>query len=177
MDHRGIVPGRQGAGRAGRAPGPDLDLLAPLDRPVHARDGVPGRGHRRRERPRTNLVRPHPVHPQRDPPPVRRPDRWPQSQNPRPDPPLVKVAPTPPGNRPRMSLSTQVTAPLNPIYLCRIRSGRPPTTDGTVDADPSWPIRHQRCATSITSREPVPGPSTVNTRNGNRARTPRPMVI
>src|SRR6478752_2720369 len=121
MDHRGIVPGRQGSGRPRRAPGPDLDLLAPLDRPVHARDGVPGRGHRRRERPRTNLVRPDPVHPQRDPPPVRRPDRRPESQNPRPDPPLVKVAPTPPGNRPRMSLSTQVTAPLNPIYLCRTR--------------------------------------------------------
>src|SRR6476646_6105258 len=132
MDHRGIVPGREGAGRAGRAPGPDLDLLAPLDRPVHARDGVPGRGHRRRERPRTNLVRPDPVHRQRDPPPVRRPDRRPESQNPRPDPPLVKMAPTPPGNRPRMSLSTQVTAPLNPIYLCRTRASVLTLSSGTI---------------------------------------------
>src|SRR6478609_4818690 len=148
MDHRVIVPGREGAGRAGRAPGPDLDLLAPLDRPVHARDGVPGRGHRRRERPRTNLVRPHPVHPQRDPPPVRRPDRRPESQNPRPDPPLVKVAPTPPGNRPRMSLSTQVTAPLNPIYLCR--TSRPSAAKRSAkDTSSPATIRRTWTATSV----------------------------
>ena len=36
---------------------------------------------------------------------------------------------------------------------------------------------HQKCATSMTSRDPEPGPSRVNTRNGSRARTPRPRVV
>ena len=37
MDHRGELPGRQGPHRPGRAPGPQLDLLAPLGHPRHAR--------------------------------------------------------------------------------------------------------------------------------------------
>ena len=36
---------------------------------------------------------------------------------------------------------------------------------------------HQRCATSITSRDPVPGPASTKTRNGSRARTPSPTVV
>lgn len=39
------------------------------------------------------------------------------------------------------------------------------------------PRRHQRCATSITSRDPLPGPASVNTRNGSRARTPSPIRV
>ena len=60
-----------------------------------------------------------PIHPQRDPPAVRRTHHRPSQQNPRPHPALVQLAPTTPSNRPRMPLSPQVTAPLNPIYPCR----------------------------------------------------------
>ena len=49
------------------------------------------------------------------------------------------------------------------------------------DGPPAWPADRrqpsrycQRCATSMTSRDPSPGPGRVNTRNGNRARTPSP---
>ena len=35
---------------------------------------------------------------------------------------------------------------------------------------------HQRWATSTTMRDPVPGPASVKTRNGSRARTPSPIV-
>ncbi len=35
---------------------------------------------------------------------------------------------------------------------------------------------YQRCATSITNLDPAPGPCSTNTRNGNLARTPSPMV-
>ncbi|MGW3242778.1 IS701 family transposase [Streptomyces sp. NPDC001070] len=43
LDGRGDVPGRQGLGRAGRAPGPPLDLLAPLGHPRDARPRLPRR--------------------------------------------------------------------------------------------------------------------------------------
>ena len=36
---------------------------------------------------------------------------------------------------------------------------------------------YQRWATSITNRDPWPGPDSVNTRSGRRARTPRPIVV
>lgn len=39
------------------------------------------------------------------------------------------------------------------------------------------PGGYHLCATSITTREPSPGPSNVNTRKGNRARTPKPIVV
>jgi len=45
------------------------------------------------------------------------------------------------------------------------------------------PIRHcavrlyQRCAISITSLDPAPGPDRTNTRNGSRARTPRTIAV
>ena len=58
-----------------------------------------------------------------------------------------------------------------------------------ADALPAWPMRepavlaarsvwiYQRWATSITTRDPLPGPGRANTRNGNRARTPTPIVV
>ncbi len=52
-------------------------------------------------------------------------------------------------------------------------TGRP----GDTQTARSERTRHHRCATSITSRDPLPGPSRMNTRNGSRARTPRPMVV
>ena len=70
---RGILPNRQGPGRAGPAPGGGLDLLAPVDHPGHARPRLPGRGHRPGTR-----AQPHPagadlVDCQRVPLPLRRP--------------------------------------------------------------------------------------------------------
>ena len=57
LAHRGILPSRQRPGRTRPAPGPALDVLAPLDHPGHARPRLPGRGHRHRTR--------HPPHPDR----------------------------------------------------------------------------------------------------------------
>ena len=48
--HRGGLPGRQGSGRAGRAPGPSLDLLAALDPAGDDRPRTAGRHRRRRAR-------------------------------------------------------------------------------------------------------------------------------
>ena len=50
LAHRGILPSRQRPRRPRPAPGPALDLLAPLDHPGHARPCLPGRGHRHRTR-------------------------------------------------------------------------------------------------------------------------------
>jgi hypothetical protein len=41
LAHRRILPGRQGCHRPGSAPGPPLDLLAPMDHPGHARPCLP----------------------------------------------------------------------------------------------------------------------------------------
>jgi hypothetical protein len=64
-----FLPDRQGVGRPGRAPGPRLDVLAPLDRAGHARPRLPVCHRRRRTRhPRTGRV--DPVDLQRDPAPA-----------------------------------------------------------------------------------------------------------
>jgi hypothetical protein len=38
-------------------------------------------------------------------------------------------------------------------------------------------VDHHRCATSMTTRDPTPGPARLNTRNGSRARTPSPKSV
>lgn len=48
--------------------------------------------------------------------------------------------------------------------------------EGRHSADPPREKDYQRWATSMTMRDPFPGPSRVKTRNGSRARTPSPMV-
>ena len=51
-----------------------------------------------------------------------------------------------------------------------LRHWREPTShESKIDS-------YQRCATSITNLDPAPGPCSTNTRNGNLARTPSPMV-
>ena len=62
----------KGPGRAGRAPGPYLDLLAPVGDFGHACPGLPHRGRRGRARP-APTARADPAHPQRDRPPCRGP--------------------------------------------------------------------------------------------------------
>ena len=59
LDHGGEFPGRQGTDRAGRAPGPPLGLLVPVDHPGHARPGLPHhrRRHRARRSSRRQLIR------------------------------------------------------------------------------------------------------------------------
>jgi SRSO17 transposase len=85
----------KGLARAGRAPGPHLDRLAPLGHPGHARAGVPH--HRRRGRARTAAPRSRadPAHPQRDRLPVRQPDHRARARRPAPAV-LVRLAPPPP---------------------------------------------------------------------------------
>jgi SRSO17 transposase len=95
--------GRQGAGRPGRAPGPPLELLAPLGHPGHARRRVPDHHRRRRARQRPAARRPDPAHPQRDQPPVRHPDHL-AATRPLAPAPLVRLAKTPPAPRPNMPL-------------------------------------------------------------------------
>ena len=51
VDHRGELPGRQDPHRPGRAPGPPLDLLAPVGHPGHARRRLPHHHRRRRTSP------------------------------------------------------------------------------------------------------------------------------
>lgn len=51
-------------------------------------------------------------------------------------------------------------------------AGSPPSSPGgRSSGGTSW------CATSTTSREPVPGPAKMKTRKGRRARTPSPIVV
>ena len=56
------------------------------------------------------------------------------------------------------------------------RSGPTSTRSRRRKPGAGTPRPHQKCATSTTSRDPVSGPARVKTRNGSRARTPRPMV-
>jgi SRSO17 transposase len=56
----------KGPDRPGRAPGPPLDLLAPVGHPGHARRRVPGHRRRPRTRPQPRSGRADPADPQRD---------------------------------------------------------------------------------------------------------------
>ena len=53
---------------------------------------------------------------------------------------------------------------------------RQPRTGGRRGTARAEQAGYHRCATSITSLELPPGPSRAKTRNGRRARTPRPIV-
>ena len=59
----GGLPDRQRTHRPGPAPGPYLDLLAPLGHPRPARPRLPHRHRRSRTRPSTRTSRPDPAHP------------------------------------------------------------------------------------------------------------------
>lgn len=48
LEHRRMLPGRQGPGRTRRLPGQELDLMAPARHAGHARPGLPGRHSGRR---------------------------------------------------------------------------------------------------------------------------------
>src|SRR4051794_36641137 len=68
LDGRGVFPSRQRTGRARRAPGPTLDLLAALD-PARDARAPPARRHRRpRAPPPPRACRAHRLDLQRDPP-------------------------------------------------------------------------------------------------------------
>ena len=97
MDHRGELPGRQDPHRTGPAPGPELDLLAPLDHPGHARPCVPDH-YRRRARPPASTSRADPTDPQRNSPAPHRPGD-PASPRHRPPAPMVPLAAAPPAPR------------------------------------------------------------------------------
>ena len=99
----GILPGRQGPGRARRAPGPALDVLAPLDAARDARARAAGRARRHRAHRPARARRHDRVDLQRDSPPTHPADRQPR---PRPGLPsaLVTVATQTPTPRPHQPL-------------------------------------------------------------------------
>src|SRR5215471_15697130 len=103
MEGRGRVRRRQGTGRAGRAPGPQLDLLAPVDHPGPALLRVPGRpGSRPARRLLPARRPPDPADLPRDPPAVHRP--VPAADRTRRAAALVAMATPTPGHRPRLPL-------------------------------------------------------------------------
>lgn len=90
------LPSRQGPVRAGRTPGPHLELLATLDHPGHARPRLPRHHHRPRTINTTGASRPDPVDLKRDPAPAQRH----RHTNPRPAaPPVLAHLATPPSAR------------------------------------------------------------------------------
>src|SRR6516164_1551267 len=103
LDHRGELPGRQRPDRPGRAPGPPLDLLAPVGHPRHARRRSPHHRRRPRARTRPRTSRPDPADPQRDRPPALQPDHPARARHHAPDA-LVTLAPPPPAPRPDLPL-------------------------------------------------------------------------
>ena len=103
MDGRGGLPDRQRTDRAGPAPGPPLDLLAPLGHPHPARPRLPHRHRRGRTRPSTG------TQPARFRSPATRsatssPPPAPTAPDPGPPAALVDLATTPPTPRPRQPL-------------------------------------------------------------------------
>src|SRR5437763_7233591 len=102
VEGRGRFCWRQGTGRPERAPGPVLDLLAPVDHPGPARPrllirpGQPGR----RQPPGRRAA--DPADPPRDPPPAHRP--VPATSRTSGTAALVPMATPAPGHRPELSL-------------------------------------------------------------------------
>jgi DDE superfamily endonuclease len=103
VDHRRELPGRQGPGRPGRAPGPHLDRLATVGHPRHARLSLPHHRRDDRARPATRATGDDPAHPQRDRPAHSDGDLHAPAGNPAPDA-MVSLAPAPPAPRPDMPL-------------------------------------------------------------------------
>ena len=108
LAHRGILPSRQRPHRAGPAPSPPLDLLAPLDHPGHARPCLPGRGHRNRTRRPPRTGRSDHVDRQRISTPLRRPTTGHPAHRQQPAG-LVTMATTTPTPSPSIPLPTTQT--------------------------------------------------------------------
>jgi SRSO17 transposase len=108
------------------APGPPLDLLAPLDHPSHARPRLPGRGHRHRTRPRASTGRNDRTDRQRIPAAVRRTAARRPAHHQHPAG-LVNLASTTPSPRPRMPLPTP-RDPMITNYGCRTSASACPSS-------------------------------------------------
>ncbi|MDQ0633181.1 hypothetical protein QFZ40_001090 [Arthrobacter pascens] len=90
------------------------------------------------------------------------------------------TSPSPRGSRDALSVLLYV-AVIASIFFAYIqllveahRKGAAPRIRGVRHL---FGFHHQKWATSTISREPDPGPSKVKTRKGNRARTPKPMLV
>lgn len=120
----GDLSGREGPGRARRAPGPPLPLLKPLGHPRHARPRLPRRRPRRRTHQPARSGRPHPPYLQRDPAPVPL-RRGPAPPQPHPPTRPVRLATPPPGTITDQPLPTTSHSPdmKITIYSWSIRRG------------------------------------------------------
>jgi hypothetical protein len=101
-------------------------------------------------------------------------------RNRRPSPPCARPSPRQHSPRLRASSATCSVAPREAGSSVRPGSDPPrvrPCVDPRLVEGQARAACHQRCATSITMRLPLPGPVSVRTRKGSRARTPRPIVV
>ena len=150
LAHRGILPSRQRPHRARSAPGPALDLLAPLDHPGHARPCLPGRGHRHRTRRPTHPDWTDHVDRQRVSTPLRRPTpRHPPHRHQPAG--LVTLATTTPTPSPSIPLPTTPT-PMITIYGCSTNGASPQPDESCLRLPVSWGLR------SVGDRDRRTGP-------------------
>ena len=154
---RGEHPSRQGTGRPRRTSAAPLDLLAPLDRPGHARARRPRHHRSRRTRPRHHHTRADPIDLQQDPPPVHQPAKPRQTWHPSPAA-LVTMATTTPSPRPHQPPPppSSHTATIT-IYGCSIKFRSTVACRST---------KERACSTTSdrTPRAPTSRPSAGDTR-------------
>lgn len=131
VDHGGEFPSRKGPGRAGRAPGPPVGLLVPVDHLGHARHRVPHHRHRHRHRARLPpaATRADPADPQRNRRAVRRAGHQASARRPPPAA-MAGLAAAPPAPRPGLPLPAASQATMK-IRAPRGTQGGRPT--GVVD--------------------------------------------
>ena len=115
------LPDQQGAGRAGRTPGPHLDLLASMGHPGPARARLPGRHHRRSTTHRSVRLDPRRIadhlDSQRIPQTLRRPAAAATARR-RRHPGVVDLAAKTPSPSPRLPPAQTTSTTMNTIYGC-----------------------------------------------------------
>jgi hypothetical protein len=137
-------------------------LLHRLPRLLQSRlSHLPEQRRHRRLRPQSVRLLPNPsrLHP----------SRRPARRRPPPDRP---VRPDRPACSPRFP-----TAPSRPVAALRAPRSSPSSKESSRGLAPAGGPDHRWCATSTTRRDPLPGPRSLNTRNGSLARTPTPNDV
>ena len=78
--------------------------------------------------------------------------------------------------RPRRGARARLVAPASAPPSSAVRMRRASSARDAARRE-RLPAGYHWCATSITSREPEPGPASTIARNGSRARTPSPITV